>query len=586
MIRLLVASIFVLVATGCDHTPSTQSRPPQASPSADSRESAEIFTYVSGILNGLDQFDTAVALKDDTARLNDAARRLLENGVPPTLISQLNQWAASQPPVDGWHREALLESLPDTLRALPQLKQLDSRTFTTDDGFDLRQAVWLRNISQSAPGQTQNDLELAVGLFDWVVRNIQLDGEPPPPDDESEVAPPLPLLPWQVLLLGHGRAIDRAWLFTLLARQQGLDVVVLSRNRGQDAGLGGQADDGRVDAGTEAPETPAFCLPALLLNDELYLFDAGLGLPIPGSDGTGVATLSQAAGDDAVFRQLDLDADDRYPLSQADLSDVVALVEASPMYLCERMALVESQLSGDQKIVLSVNATGVAERAKACPHVAAARLWPLPYERADAVRRGRRKFTRRLSAELEPFAVPYFEKKGKGGEFAPALWRARTLHLFGKYAGPGGASRYYQIARPADADQARAMNKEFAEAQNLMQVNPDASRRKREAVEHLIECARTAKQDASYWLGLIALERQDYETAIDYFSKRTLEAYPEGPWTNGAHYNLARAYEASGKADEAIETYREVDSPQRHGNLLRARWLKHGRTIGGRMNKS
>lgn len=578
MIRFVVASIFVLVATGCDHTPSTQSRPSQASPSADSRESAEIFTYVSGILNGLDQFDTAVALKDDTARLNDAARRLLENGVPPTLISQLNQWAASQPPVDGWHRDALLDSLPDALQALPQLKQLDSRTFTTDDGFDLRQAVWLRNISQSAAGQTQNDLELAVGLFDWVVRNIQLDGEPPPPNDESEVEPPLPLLPWQVLLLGHGRAIDRAWLFALLARQQGLDVVVLSRNRGQDSGVGGQGDEGREEAGTQVSETPDFWLPALLLNDELYLFEAGLGLPISGPDGTGVATLSQAAGDDAVLRQLDLDADNRYPLSQADLSDVVALVEASPMYLCERMALVESQLSGDQKIVLSVNASGVAERAKACPHVASARLWPLPYERADAIRRGRRKFTRRLSVELEPFAVPYFEKKGKGVEFSPALWRARTLHLFGKYAGPGGASRYYQIARPADADQAREMNKEFAEAQNLMQVNPDASRRKREAVEHLIECARTAKQDASYWLGLIALERQDYETAIDYFSKRTLEAYPEGPWTNGAHYNLARTYEALGKPDEAIEMYREADSPQRHGNLLRAKWLKQGRT--------
>ncbi|HJT35799.1 MAG TPA: tetratricopeptide repeat protein [Pirellulales bacterium] len=577
MIRFLVGSMFVFAAVGCDHAPSTQSRPSQASPSADSRESAEIFTYVSGILNGLDQFDTAVSLKDDTARLNDAARRLLENGVPPTLISQLNQWAASQPPVDGWHRDALLESLPDALRSLPQLKQLDSRTFTTDDGFDLRQAVWLRNISQSAAGQAQNDLELAVGLFDWVVRNIQLDGEPPPPDDESEVEPPLPLLPWQLLLLGHGRAIDRAWLFTLLARQQGLDVVVLSRNRGQDSGVGGQGDGGREDAGTQASETPDFWLPALLLNDELYLFDAGLGLPIPGPDGTGVATLSQAAGDDAVLRQLDLDADDRYPLSQADLSDVAALVEASPMYLCERMALVESQLSGDQKIVLSVNASGVAERAKACPHVAAARLWSLPYDRADAVRRGRRKFTRRLSVELEPFAVPYFEKKGKGVEFSPALWRARTLHLFGKYVGPGGASRYYQIARPADADQARQMNNEFAEAQNLMQVNPDASRRKREAVEHLIECARTAKQDASYWLGLIALERQDYETAIDYFSKRTLEAYPEGPWTNGAHYNLARAYEASGKPDEAIEMYREVDSPQRHGNLLRARKLKEER---------
>lgn len=548
---IAVAAVFI---AGCDRRPTPSSRPSSTASMNDSRQSAEVFAYVAGILNGLDQFDTAFANRDDTMKLNEAARRLLEAGVPPTVLSQLNQWAAIQPVVDGWHRDPLIGSLPDELQALPQLKQLQSRTFTTEDGFGLREAVWLRNISESAAGETQDDLEVAIRLFDWVVRNIQLDAEPP--QDEGEpTAAPLPLLAWQALLFGHGHAIDRAWLFVLLARQQGLDVVVLTR------------PDGSQD-------TPAFWLPALLHDGELYLFDPALALPLPGPDSAGVATLSQAAEDDAVLRQLDLDDERRYPLDKSDFAEVAALVEASPLYLCERMALVESQLSGEQKIVLSVNASGVAERIGTCAHVASVRLWPLPYERIEAIRAGGRKLTRRLVSELEPFAVPFFEKKGKGVDFAPALWRGRTLQLFAKYSGAESASPFYQAARPADTEMTRGMAGVFENVEMLMQVNPEEHRRSKAALEHFIECARVAKQDASFWLGLIAFERQDYPTAIDYLMKRTLAAAPDGPWTNGAYYNLARCYEASGQVEEAIEVYRRVESPQQYGNLLRARRLE------------
>jgi tetratricopeptide (TPR) repeat protein len=83
-----------------------------------------------------------------------------------------------------------------------------------------------------------------------------------------------------------------------------------------------------------------------------------------------------------------------------------------------------------------------------------------------------------------------------------------------------------------------------------------------------------AKQAASFWLGIICYEEGDYPVAIDYFSKRTLEAAPDGVWTPAAQYNLGRAYEATGQLDKAIELYEDDDSPQRQGNLLRARRLK------------
>ena len=90
-----------------------------------------------------------------------------------------------------------------------------------------------------------------------------------------------------------------------------------------------------------------------------------------------------------------------------------------------------------------------------------------------------------------------------------------------------------------------------------------------------------AKQNASYWLGLIAQDTRQFDVAINYLQRRTLEASPDGPWTHGARYNLARTYEAVGAADGdhgKLERARQLylsgnGTPQRHGNLLRARRL-------------
>jgi hypothetical protein len=55
---------------------------------------------------------------------------------------------------------------------------------------------------------------------------------------------------------------------------------------------------------------------------------------------------------------------------------------------------------------------------------------------------------------------------------------------------------------------------------------------------------------------------------------RTLDESPNSPWTDGARYNLARALEGKGLFAEARENYLLDESPQRHGNLLRARYLR------------
>jgi len=85
--------------------------------------------------------------------------------------------------------------------------------------------------------------------------------------------------------------------------------------------------------------------------------------------------------------------------------------------------------------------------------------------------------------------------------------------------------------------------------------------------------ATTTKQHASYWLGLAQYDDGRPEAAVEWFARRTLQAYPDGPWVGGARYNLGRTYEALGDIENAREQYFQDESPQKHGNLLRARYL-------------
>jgi TolA-binding protein len=89
-----------------------------------------------------------------------------------------------------------------------------------------------------------------------------------------------------------------------------------------------------------------------------------------------------------------------------------------------------------------------------------------------------------------------------------------------------------------------------------------------------------AKQHASYWMGLVHYEGGKYEAAIEWLDERTIKSPLPSPWLAGARYNLARSYEALGQNDKAIALLRADDSPQRHGNLLRAARLEARQSEG------
>jgi hypothetical protein len=381
----------------------------------------------------------------------------------------------------------------------------------------LQEAVWFRDISRWAQGSDFNDVARAAALFDWTVRNVQLV-----PDADA-----LAHRPWEIVLFGRGTAEQRAWAFAMLCRQQGMDVVILF---------------------TPPPES-TFWLPALVLDKELYLFDTRLGLAIPGPDGKGVATLRQVQQDRQLLRQLDLEGSP-YPMTAEALANLAPQLVADPFDLTKRAWQVETNLAGDERLVLASHPRVLARRLEGLPGLAEARLWRLPFHTLrDQLSLG--PSARRYEAlAFEPFAV------------RPVLWKARTRHFQGRRT-IGDQSHedviddHREAAQLYTSKSVRPTEREIAQTQSAGKRRVD----------------NAAKLNATYWVGLLSFDEERYDVAAHWLSRPELTA-PGSPWFPGTRYNLARTYEAQKKLKEAIELLETDESVQRHGNRLRARFLK------------
>jgi hypothetical protein len=597
----------------------------------------DLRTYAIDNLNQMEKFQTqetffnifrqiyslqeALADKKGEKTLDSLTASWPETEMFTEVLDRLNQWVRSQPPPTDWKPDPLVETLPESFKELPLVKGLDSLEFTAFDGHALQESVYLRDVALWARGDALDDLTRAKNLFAWTIRNIQL---------EADAKDRIPLFPWESLFFGRGTSMERAWVLILMARQEGLDAVVLA--------LADPAENTPIASGIKPLRS--WCV-AVLIDKNAYLFDPLLGMPIPSKNGIRhdsqgrlelqPATLAEVAADKSLLKRLDIDSEKTYPVKQADLQNLAALVETSPTSLSYRMKLIESHLAGKQKMVLAVSATAQVERWKSLSGIGMAQLWLMPYETIE----------RRSHLTPEEIA-------GQLGEFmrfyalpnAP-LAKGRMLHLKGQFIGQEGATGFYQSARPAietlgylselpsnkDLDK---MKQDLAKIKNdLVKANNDPSTppspflqtRKQELDERIadVDLAQMAKkleeeytnilmkipkfkseeeskiakaafqwqamqimlknimygkQDATFWLALVAYDRGNLNSAEDYLSKRILEKMPNSPWRHGALYNLAQTVEAAGQIDRAEMIYQaDPEAPDVYGRLLRARWL-------------
>jgi hypothetical protein len=152
-----------------------------------------------------------------------------------------------------------------------ELEEVTHSEFTPLDAYALEEAFLFRDIARALDVAPLHPLERARAALAWVVRNVR-------EIESTNLAAP----PTFVVMRGAGSGLERTYVFLSLLRQLDLDAGLLGDSSGQPAGIWG----------------------VVLRTDEgLHVFDARLGLPLPGPNG-GVATLAQVRSDENVLKPL------------------------------------------------------------------------------------------------------------------------------------------------------------------------------------------------------------------------------------------------------------------------------------------
>lgn len=550
------------------------------------------------------------------------------------VIKHLNTWYQTQPsgPRGAWRPTQLVDSWRDVLSpdAARQAMALDH--FVPDDLWHLRLNYlvgevadwtaesapidplledWFTEQAAATPDQQWQSLQTASRLFDWTVRNVRL--EPMQPADPA----PQPAMPAGLtfrgagyrqttlgtLWHGSGDALQRTGLFLQLCRHMGLDACVLAVP-GEAAAGGGQA----------AAEATAW-VAAVRIGDQLYLFDAALGLPLPGPGQRGIATLAQARSDASVLRRLNVAGAFQYPYDQQDIQQCVALLEASPELLSERMYRLQSALTGQLRCSVYLDADATAQRLSSIAGISGVRLWDRSLKARlyqETLRRLVQEDPRvglwyfdqygmmsdgavvpapkpqkalvRSDAGDDPAGEPVFKvEEGKMSAGAMAgntpwvLVNARWRHLTGQFDATdgrqGARGLYMDLRRPEYEIADLGIDVQLQQQYGIRREPGMPAETYDNLVRQFQRFARQAKQHATYWLSLIHMDQSRWDAAGNWLEDRVLDGAQPSPWESAARYNLARTLEHQGQIERASELYKTSGDPQEHGNRLRARLI-------------
>jgi tetratricopeptide (TPR) repeat protein len=236
------------------------------------------------------------------------------------------------------------------------------------------------------------------------------------------------------------------------------------------------------------------------------------------------------------------------------------------------MESIEQQMSGEYRVVLTASPTALAKRLEEAPGVDSVAFWRAPIEACWFWVAWQRRLSedRRAAAEhMVMFAV--FESRN-------SLMQGRHLHFRGILESEGdedSAIKYYLMTRiPQDQLDQIHLSEELQRSLGLQRTRGENEMTWVAKLATARSVVGQCKQHASYWIGLIQYELGRFDAAVEWFDRRTLKATPEGAWTQGARYNLGRSLEAKGDLAEARKQYlSSEDSPQHHGDLVRARML-------------
>jgi hypothetical protein len=616
--RTFVASLLVLLSAiaGCGTSPSTGSAPTRITqPRLDEEEVLQ----QDDLKLGLEYLNQVY----EPGRYDrDPRNPTALPEVDRLALYHLNQWLARETrQASDWKATPLLQFVPKALAAIQPLQEIERTRLTIDDLHFLHGRIWQRDIASRVIGQPLlapwqewldenrdelsseqlKQLSAALLLFDWTIRNVQLDPFPSVEEaavgtssgsaKESAALPPqrgvpgpgYQRYPYETLLYGHGDAFERARVFIELCRQQEIDAVLLAV------------------PSTSGPARPWAV--AALVGEHLYMFDAELGLPVAGPRARGVATLAALASQPELLEQMNVSKRREYWVQHADLKNLQPLLSASPEELSKRMWLLDRNTTGSKHLALFVDVDEVAARLQHSPQLKGAKvsLWRVPFEaslyvslglglrlsrdQAFATEHGNRVFFA-FTPIRQPRQLQFRGTFDTSDEVqSRRLQREREikesltpqeLQEFKKRRKPpqldGGAVELYLAMRPDGRALDDLAGSEYWQSFFNAPL-PQDEKQRRQMLEAWGPRIDRFRDDISYWLGLIQYEKGEYANAMTWLRQSLDEDSTESPWTPAARYNLARCYEALGQTDEAVKLYLSDDSPQKYGNQLRAKWL-------------
>jgi hypothetical protein len=419
---------------------------------------------------------------------------------------------------------------------LPRIKEkgvvdLETGPFVKSDGRHVEDCLMYHAVASRVAGSSGDELERVRALFQWVVEQVVLvpAGALAPPGLYQAQARPYDVMLRGMAVEEAGGWAERAWLFMSLCRQLGIDVGLLTY---------------MVPAQKERIAVAWCC--AAVVDGKAYLFDTRIGREIAGPDGTGVATLEEAATIPEVLDRLDLPGQSPYHTTAAQLAagKIGVLIDSSPGYFSSRMRLLQDELAGKNRMILYRDPLAQRDNlARALgPRFAEAELWSLP-----------------LEVEYRLFHDSQFVTSTL---FPIQIFDARLPLL---------SARLDQLRGELDLAKEKYVKFRKAEQVLLGEKKTPAPPDLRHALDMY----------ATYFLALCHLDQHRPDQAM-VMLKLALEELPD-PKGNGPIYeffrwgvecNLARLYDAQGDTRRAIAYYCQVTPTlQYHGNLLRAREL-------------
>ena len=562
------------------------------------------------------------------------------------VTNGLNRWVSYSKDnlVDSsWNADATFAPLVEQYSELAVSERLGELNFLNTDSYYLQQSYWVSLVSnRMAATQRYQPFELyrlaaddmnvseldkpvdeifkklnglddnqaqrfanSMKIFDWICRNVNLESDAPL--DESEIedvtfdpdkegaAAGVPGLgyqryPWQTMLFGRGDYVERAKLMMLMLNQLGIDSVMLATGE----------------------STKPWAV-AVQIDDEYYLFDTKLGLPIPGQKTGSVATLTMLQKNPELLTELDLSTDEslaentKYWVRPDDLKSLTALMYASPDSVSKRMKALQGDLDIEIRKLNSKaskqsddDQTASSQTAPASNRMlvsysldqAKSRLQEIdgvsfvPWDIAFKTHQYRsviRTAVKRDSSEDQARLGWYYRTEAYVNGFRPYR-TARGRFFKGKF-------KVVEDERSLNALQ--GWKRQMFSDDDIGNLSSDADMQRLHGIRQENQNSQAfANMLASVQsqMRLIRIDAKLFmaQSLFDNSNEGGIRGWLEdlkanssddpvddnGRWNDAVTYLLARSFESQKLYDEAIENYELENLNQSHGNILRSRMLK------------